>query len=82
MRHNIHGFAAVGWVLVAAFGCSGSDGLQGTDGAQGPSGAHAVVRTSDKVDLNLCRNGGQRIEYGKDDNANGMLENAEVDGHR
>lgn len=81
MRYDNLGFTAMGLILISALGCSGSEGEQGLDGARGPDGKHAAVRTTSQVDAAVCKNGGQRIEYGEDTNGNGVLDAIEVDGY-
>jgi len=55
-------------VLQTEFVCSGSEGLP-----------NLVVTTAEPPGVN-CPQGGQRVEFGIDDNANGVLDIAEVDG--
>jgi hypothetical protein len=56
------------------FICNGADGTSGQDGAQS-----LVAVTPETAGLN-CATGGQRIDYGIDDNNDGTLDAGEIDG--
>ncbi len=60
--------------------CHGTPGEPGTPGEDGTDGANALVNTT-TVDVGAggCENGGVRIDYGTDDNGNGVLDAAEID---
>jgi len=57
--------------------CNGADGA---DGADGTNGLNSIVMTTPEAPGNNCATGGTLISYGLDDDANGTLEQAEVDG--
>ncbi|MFL2623782.1 MAG: hypothetical protein ACJ0P6_04710 [Flavobacteriaceae bacterium] len=75
-------------------GADGQDGVDGQDGAvgatgptgpQGPAGndgevaVKTLINTSDEAAGDNCANGGVKIEVGEDTNADGILDNDEVD---
>lgn len=77
------------WVLIAlllAFGLAGCDALKGDDGkdgADGDDGADAVPYLTETVDVppgSTCPAGGVKVSYGLDENGNGELDDAEVEG--
>ncbi|WP_197477257.1 hypothetical protein, partial [Alcanivorax sp. HI0044] len=53
--------------------CNGTDGIDGEDGLS------ALVNVSDEPAGVNCPSGGKRIETGQDDNADGILQAAEID---
>lgn len=59
-------------------GTSGSDGSDGGNGQDGQDGLYALVRTSSEPSGDNCAAGGVRIDSGLDQNANGVLENHEI----
>jgi len=64
-------------------GMSGEDGQPGADGEDGDPGEDglgAVVRTVEIQPGVECEFGGVRVEFGQDDNGNGVLDDTEVDG--
>ncbi len=72
-------------------GAAGKDGQAGKDGAQGPqgpqgpagtngnSGGTSLIRQSPEPAGAHCANGGTRIDTGVDDDADGVLDDAEID---
>ncbi len=61
-------------VLALLAACSGTAGTPGT------SGASAVTRTSKEAAGANCANGGSKVDFGQDKNADGKLDDAEVSG--
>jgi len=64
--------------VILCNGSDGADGLPGADGAPGADGLNALVAVSPEPPGGNCAAGGQRIEVGRDDNGNGMLDAGEV----
>ncbi|MEO1172455.1 MAG: hypothetical protein AAFX94_10450, partial [Myxococcota bacterium] len=64
-----------GWLAA----CSGEDGANGQDGQDGVS---ILLNVSDEPAGMNCPNGGTRVESGRDDNSDGVLDAAEVDSTR
>ena len=60
-------------------GPRGEKGDPGVQGPQGPIGLSALVRTSPDAPAELCPAGGLRVETGIDADANGTLDDDEVD---
>lgn len=61
-------------------GCSGDDGNNGSDGANGSNGLNSLISQTTLAAGNAnCVTGGVQIDTGLDDNANGVLDAAEVD---
>jgi hypothetical protein len=52
----------------------------GTDGTAGDNGLQSLLAVTPEPAGANCANGGQRIDYGIDDNGNGTLEAGEIDG--
>lgn len=61
-------------------GPQGLPGANGMNGANGADGLSSVLRTISINPGAECPFGGVRVEYGIDDNGNGVLDDAEVDG--
>jgi hypothetical protein len=64
-------------------GANGTDGVNGTDGDDGANGVTSLgTLVSIKVESagEHCATGGQRVDYGQDDDASGILDASEVDG--
>jgi hypothetical protein len=63
-------------------GTDGTDGTNGTDGNDGNDGEsiQTLVSTTDEAAGDNCASGGQRIDYGTDDDANETLDSGEIDG--
>ena len=59
--------------------CNGADGSNGSNGADGKQ--TLIDIGSEPAGAN-CAEGGQKLQYGTDDDGNGQLEAAEVDGTR
>jgi len=62
--------------------CNGSQGPAGADGTNGTNGTNALnalVTSNSESSGNNCANGGTRIDVGVDDNADGVLDTAEID---
>jgi hypothetical protein len=56
----------------------GATGVQGIQGIAGTNGLNALIKTTIEAAGSNCTNGGTKIETGLDANANGVLENSEV----
>jgi transcription elongation factor Elf1 len=52
------------------------------NGATGDNGLQTLVKTTDEPAGANCEVGGQRIDYGVDDDGDGVLDTAEIDGTR
>lgn len=50
------------------------------NGTSGATGTAALVKTASEPAGANCASGGQRVDYGNDDDANGVLATAEIDG--
>jgi cysteine-rich repeat protein len=61
-------------------GCEPEDPNQNGPGGDKALAASTVVRTQAAASLDACPNGGELLEYGIDDDQNGVLDDAEVDG--
>ena len=59
--------------------CNGSQGIPGQNGADGETGLSALIASTTEESGVNCGNGGTRIDVGVDDNADGLLDAAEVD---
>jgi len=62
--------------------CDGSDGMSGSDGMmgmRGPAGMSSLIRVTQEPPSANCFEGGQKIEVGLDQNADGVLDPSEVD---
>jgi hypothetical protein len=57
-----------------------TDGSDGSDGSNGSDGSSSLIATTNEPAGANCANGGQRVDYGIDDDADGTLDAAEVDG--
>ena len=68
---NSNGTLEAGEIDGTAYAC---------DGATGATGLQSLVTTTPEPAGANCADGGQRIDYGIDDNSNGTLEAGEVDG--
>lgn len=68
--------------LVSVLGCLAGcgDGEDGVSGKPGPAGADALLKASPELAGSHCEFGGTRLQYGMDDNDNGLLDAQEVDG--
>lgn len=55
------------------------DGAPGDDGMPGDDGARTLVETSEEAPGAQCPAGGQRVDVGRDVDADGMLSAAEID---
>lgn len=96
MKTLIKMSAVTAAVLLALAGCDGDDGIQGEQGVQGEQGtqgdqgvqgeqgATGLAQLVNTADLAMgdsrCINGGVLIQRGVDDNSDGVLDSAEVDG--
>lgn len=60
--------------------CSGADGETGATGGDGSDGLGTLVVTTDEPAGANCAEGGQRVDFGVDDNEDGVLDAAEIDG--
>lgn len=67
-------------MIALLVGCSGNDGADGVDGTAGADGRSSLVRTTTIEPGDVCPAGGTQLEHGLDDNANGVLDDDEVDG--
>jgi len=66
-----------------AYGCDGTDGtdgMDGTNGRDGTEGLNAAFRSTAEPAGANCADVGTKLEFGLDDNRNGTLDDAEVDG--
>ncbi len=72
-------------VDVSAYICDGADGSDGATGPTGPTGlagANALTSMSPVDPGADCANGGLRVDYGVDTDADGELSEGEIDGVR
>ncbi len=76
---NANGILEAEEVKETVFTCAGSDGAGGADGSDG-EGFITLVDTSAEPPGGNCPTGGQRVDYGIDDNADGVLDAGEIDG--
>jgi hypothetical protein len=60
--------------------CNGADGTDGTDGDDGADGLRGLVSVTAEDPGANCAGGGQRIDYGVDDDSSGTLDAGEIDG--
>ncbi len=70
-------------LLLLLASCAGPEGLPGPagiPGQAGPAGLSALVTTSDEAAGANCANGGVRVDFGVDDDADGTLDATEIDG--
>jgi BclB C-terminal domain-containing protein len=71
---------------VSAYICNGADGIDGINGANGadgdagPAGASAFVTMDAEQAGENCADGGMRVSYGVDANADGTLQDDELEG--
>ena len=76
---NGDGSLAVSEVDVSRLLCNGEDGSDGASGAAGASGKTSRLQVSDAESTSPCGAGGKKIEYGVDDNDDGILTAGEID---
>ena len=79
---NANGSLDGGEVATTDYVCNGLDGTNGTngaDGTNGTSGLNSLVKVTDEAPGSNCTTGGKKIETGLDDNADDVLDIAEVD---
>lgn len=70
--------AMAAWLLAA--GCSGSEGTVGAPGEAGADGLSTLVAASPEAAGENCAEGGQRIAFGRDLDADGELDEDEIEG--
>ena len=63
-------------------GAKGDKGDAGDTGAQGPAGYSSLLRSSAEAAGENCAVGGEKLEFGIDDDRDGVLSATEVDGTR
>lgn len=68
------------YICDGAPGESGADGADGENGADGAEGAQSLVSVVDEPAGANCASGGERIDYGIDDDGDGVLDPEEIDG--
>src|SRR5262245_50759308 len=66
----------IGIFVCAACGRVGSDGPQGPEGPAGAAGT--LVTSSVEPSSTNCLSGGMRLEFGRDQNGDGMLQANEI----
>ena len=76
MKHKL--LSLITLLLCAA--CGGADGQDGQDGQDGNDGQSTVFRTAPIEPGETCATGGSLIEFGVDDNQDGLLGDEEVAG--
>lgn len=59
-------------------GSPGANGINGTNGINGSNGKNSLVKTSVETAGVNCADGGVKLEYGLDANANGTLDAGEI----
>lgn len=70
--------------------CSGTNGTNGTNGSTGATGDAGTDGTASLINVtpiqggnnSPCPDGGQQVEYGLDDDRDGVLDSEEIDGTR
>lgn len=59
-------------------GSPGANGVNGTNGINGSNGQNSLVKTSTESAGGNCATGGVKLEYGLDENLNGVLDISEI----
>lgn len=80
---KLHKLSIMAIAIAALYGCEGDDGKDGVKGADGKNGLNALIAQTTLAtgDAN-CPAGGVAIRSGQDDNADGTLQDSEVDATR
>ncbi|WP_298550275.1 hypothetical protein [uncultured Algibacter sp.] len=68
----------LGLTIIFFMGCEGEQGETGATGETGASGLNSLVNITNVSSGDTCENGGVKVDFGVDNNANGILEGNEI----
>ena len=68
----------LGLILIFFIGCEGDQGETGATGETGASGLNSLVNITNVPSGDSCENGGVKVDFGIDNNANGILDGNEI----
>jgi hypothetical protein len=68
----------LGLILIFFLGCEGDQGETGATGETGAAGLNSLVNITNVPSGDSCENGGVKVDFGIDNNANGTLDGNEI----